>query len=88
MASCLNGTTVWTNANILSIESMERNFDHILIKIHMFSFKKMHLKCKMLVILLPDQWVKKDIIWETVFLFWDTNDFVYILNNRTIWLRI
>ena len=34
----------WTNAGILLIEPLETNFSEILIKIHTFSFKKMHLK--------------------------------------------
>ena len=35
---------IWTNAGILIIEPSGTNFDEILIGIHMFSFKKMHLK--------------------------------------------
>ena len=34
----------WTNAGILSIESLGTNFSEILIEIYTFSFKKMHLK--------------------------------------------
>ena len=34
----------WTNAGILLIEPVGTNFGEILIKIHIFSFKKRHLK--------------------------------------------
>ena len=35
---------IWTNAGILSIGPMGTNFSEILIKVHTFSFKKIHLK--------------------------------------------
>ena len=35
---------IWTNAGILLIGPLEPNFSEILIKIHISSFKKMHLK--------------------------------------------
>ena len=35
---------IWTNAGILLIGPIGRNFNEILIKIHIFSFKKIHLK--------------------------------------------
>ena len=35
---------IWTNAEILFIRSLGTNFSEILIEIHTFSFKKMHLK--------------------------------------------
>ena len=35
---------IWTNARIFSIELSRIDFSEILIKIHEFSFKKMHLK--------------------------------------------
>ena len=35
---------IWTNAGIFLIEHIETNFSEILIEIHTFSFKKMHLK--------------------------------------------
>ena len=35
---------IWTNAGILLIRPFETNFSGILIKIHTFSFKKIHLK--------------------------------------------
>ena len=35
---------IWTNAGILSSEPLGTNFSEILIKIHIFSFKKMHLQ--------------------------------------------
>ena len=35
---------IWTNAGILLIEPLGTNFNEILIKINIFSFKKMHLK--------------------------------------------
>ena len=35
---------IWTNAGILLIEPIRTNFEEILIEIHIFSFKKMHLK--------------------------------------------
>ena len=34
----------WSNAGILLIGRMGRNFNEILVKIYTFSFKKMHLK--------------------------------------------
>ena len=38
---------IWTNALILSIWSLGTNFSEILIKIHTFSLKKMHSKCRL-----------------------------------------
>ena len=35
---------IWTNAGILLIEPLGTNFNEILVEIHTFSFKKMHLK--------------------------------------------
>ena len=35
---------IWTNAGILLIGPLRTNFSEILIEIHTFSFKKMHLK--------------------------------------------
>ena len=35
---------IWTNARILLIQPLGTNFSEILIKIHKFWFKKMHLK--------------------------------------------
>ena len=35
---------IWTNAGILFLEPVETNFSEILIEIHTFSCKKMHLK--------------------------------------------
>ena len=35
---------IWTNAAILSIQSLGTNFSEILFEIHIFAFKKMHLK--------------------------------------------
>ena len=35
---------IWTNAGILLIGPLGTNFSEIAIKIHIFSFKKMHLK--------------------------------------------
>ena len=35
---------IWTNAEILLIGALGTNFNEILIEIHTFSFKKMHLK--------------------------------------------
>ena len=35
---------IWTNASILLIGPLGTNFNEILIKIHTFSFKKMHIK--------------------------------------------
>ena len=35
---------IWTNAGILLIRPLGTNFNEILIEIHTFSFKKMHLK--------------------------------------------
>ena len=35
---------IWTNAGILLIGPLRTNFSEILIEIHVFSFKKIHLK--------------------------------------------
>ena len=35
---------IWTNAGILLIRSLGTNFNEILIEIHIFSFKKIHVK--------------------------------------------
>ena len=35
---------IWTNAGKLLIQSLETNFSEIASEIHIFSFKKMHLK--------------------------------------------
>ena len=35
---------IWTNAGILLIRPLGTNFNEILIEIHTYSFKKMHLK--------------------------------------------
>ena len=35
---------IWTNAGVLLLRPLGTNFSEILIKIHTFSFKKMHLK--------------------------------------------
>ena len=35
---------IWANAGILLVGNLGRNFSEILIEIHIFSFKKMHLK--------------------------------------------
>ena len=35
---------IWTSATVMFIEPLGTNFREILIKIHAFSFKKMHLK--------------------------------------------
>ena len=37
-------TIIWTNVGILLSEPLETNFREILIEIHTFSSKKMHLK--------------------------------------------
>ena len=38
--------TVWTNVEILLIQTLGTNFCEILSEIHTFSFKKMHLNCR------------------------------------------
>ena len=40
----LRQAIIWTNAGILSIGPLGTNFSEIIIKIHTFSFKKLHLK--------------------------------------------
>ena len=37
---------IWTNAEILLIRPLGRNFSEFLIEIHIFAFKKMHLKMR------------------------------------------
>ena len=45
MACPLFGTKlIWTKASILLVRPLETNFSEILIKIHTFSFNKMHFK--------------------------------------------
>ena len=41
---CLHQDNVWTSAGILLMGPLGTNFSEILIEIHTFSFKKMHLK--------------------------------------------
>ena len=53
---------IWTNAGILLIGPLGTNFSEILIEIHIFSFRKMHLKmssAKMAAILPSGRWVKR-----------------------------
>ena len=38
---------IWANAGILLIRPLGTNFNEILIEIHTFSFKKIHLKCRL-----------------------------------------
>ena len=38
---------IWTNAGMLLIGPLGTNFNEILIEIHTFSFKKMHLKWRL-----------------------------------------
>ena len=38
---------IWTNAGILLSGTWGTNFSKILIKVHTFPFKKMHLKCRL-----------------------------------------
>ena len=44
LSSCRCQAIIWTNAGILSIGPLRTNFNEILIEIHTFSLKKMHLK--------------------------------------------
>ena len=37
---------IWTNARLLSIETLGTNFSEILSEIHMFSFNKFIWKCR------------------------------------------
>ena len=60
---------IWTNAGILLIRPLGTNFSEILIEIHTFSFKKMHLKkviCEKAAILSRPQCVKLTI--DTLYL--------------------
>ena len=60
---------IWTNAGILLIGPLGTNFSEILIEIHTFSFKKMHLK------MLSGKWrpfclglnvlTRKGLFWQT-----------------------
>ena len=43
----LRQAIIWTNAGILLIGPWGTNFSEILIGIHTFSFKKIHLKCRL-----------------------------------------
>ena len=63
---------IWTNAGILLIRPLGTNFSEILIEIHTFSFKKMHLKmssakrlpfCLGLNVLNAVSWEKKLSFW-------------------------
>ena len=42
LSPCRRQAIIWTNAGILLIGPLGTNFNEILIKIHTFSFKKMH----------------------------------------------
>ena len=44
LSPCRRQAIIWTNAGILLIGPLGTNFSEILIEIHTFSFKKMHLK--------------------------------------------
>ena len=44
LSPCRRQAIIWTNARILLIGPLGRNFSEILNKIHTFSFKEMHLK--------------------------------------------
>ena len=44
LSPCRRQASIWTNAGILLIGPLGTNFGEILIKIHTFSFTKMHLK--------------------------------------------
>ena len=67
---------IWTNAGILLIGTLETNFSEILIEIHTFSFRKMHLKmpsgnCQpfclglnMLIVCIPR--FEKPMIWNMI----------------------
>ena len=62
MACRLAGTklVIWTNAEILLIGPLETNYSKIIIKISIFSLKKMHLKLssgKMVAFLSSGRWV-------------------------------
>ena len=70
---------IWTNAGILLIRSLGTNFSEILIEIHIFSFKKMHLKmwsgkwrpfCLGLNVL-NISWYELSLHWFTAFIYID-----------------
>ena len=44
LSPCRRNAIIWTNAKILLIGPLGTNFNEILIEIHTFLFKKMHLK--------------------------------------------
>ena len=44
LSPCRRQAIIWTNAKILLIRPLRTKFSEILIAIHTFSFKKMHLK--------------------------------------------
>ena len=44
LAPGLRQAIIWTNAGILLIGPLAKNFNEILFEIHTFSFKKIHLK--------------------------------------------
>ena len=64
---------IWTNAEILLIWPLQTNFSEILIKIHIFSFKKMQFK-SLFVKWLPfwlglsalRQWTEHNVIWSAL----------------------
>ena len=67
---------IWTNAEILSIKPIGTNFNEILIKIHKFSFNKMHLQmssgkwqpfCLSLCSLVQDQMSGFLVAWGSIF---------------------
>ena len=58
---------IWTNARVLVIGPLGRNFREIITKIHTFSFKKMHsnVSRKMSAILSQPQWVNSNQVKPT-----------------------
>ena len=77
---------VWTNAGILLIGPLGTNFSEILIEIHTFSFKKMHLKMS------SAKWrpfcLGLNVLNAILFAIWTvygTNRAVFILTSITIY---
>ena len=78
---------IWTNAGILLIGSLGKNFSGILIKIHTFSFEKMHLK------MLSGKWRPfclglSVLIWHTFASFWHLLKIKLLIDVLNQWLEL
>ena len=85
LAPGLGQAIIWANAEISLIRSLGTKFSDILIKIYMFSFKKMHLemlsgKCLPFCLSLNSLWESHHITWSVNLLrFYSMEEYAYHL---------